>query len=146
MEPLRTDDNPLPRVELTDAEWKARLTPEQYRVLRHEGTEMCFTGALLEEKRGGMYHCAGCHLSLFVAEKKFESGTGWPSFFSPADESHVESKTDWKLAVPRTEVHCARCGGHLGHVFNDGPPPTGLRYCLNSVALEFVANNSIENK
>ena len=140
MESLRTDDNPLPRVELSDAEWKTRLTPEQYRVLRHEGTEMCFTGDLLQEKRAGKYHCAGCHLSLFVAEKKFESGTGWPSFFDPADPSHIETRTDWKLAVPRTEVRCARCGGHLGHVFEDGPPPTGLRYCLNSAALVFVAS------
>lgn len=120
-----------------DAEWKAELPPESYEVLRHEGTERAFTSPLLKEHRDGDYACAGCGLPLFAADKKFDSGTGWPSFFD-AIPGHLAEKTDMKILVPRTEYHCVRCGGHQGHVFNDGPAPTGLRYCNNGVALKFV--------
>lgn len=122
---------------LSDAEWKERLTPEQYRVLRKEGTERAGTSPLNDEKRDGIYACAGCALPLFSADTKFESGTGWPSFYDVLPDA-IETKTDFKLIYPRTEYHCARCGGHQGHVFKDGPPPTGLRYCNNGVALTFL--------
>lgn len=122
----------------TDAEWRAILTPEQYAVLRHEETEPPFKNKFHDSKARGSYRCAGCELPLFSSEHKFDSGTGWPSFWKPIAESAIGSRTDWKLFVPRTEVHCSRCGGHLGHVFKDGPPPTGLRYCINSAALSFV--------
>jgi peptide-methionine (R)-S-oxide reductase len=125
------------KLELSDAEWKKRLTPEQYAVLRHEATERAGTSALLSEHRKGTFACAGCDLALFDASTKFESGTGWPSFYTFIP-GHLETKTDFKLIVPRTEYHCARCGGHQGHVFDDGPPPTGKRYCNNGVALRFV--------
>jgi len=123
---------------LTDAEWKQRLTPEQYRVLRKEGTERAGSSALNDEKRKGTYHCAGCDLALFTSDMKFDSGTGWPSFFTTLPDT-FETKTDYHLLYPRTEYHCARCGGHHGHVFDDGPRPTGKRYCNNGVALKFVA-------
>ena len=123
---------------LTDAQWKERLTPEQYHVLRHEGTERPFTSPLNDEKRAGRYHCAGCDLPLFTSEMKFDSGTGWPSFHSTLPGA-FGTRTDFKLLLPRTEYHCARCGGHHGHVFDDGPRPTGKRYCNNGVALKFVA-------
>lgn len=122
---------------LTDEEWKKRLTPEQYQVLRHEGTERAFTSPLNDEKKAGMFVCAGCGLELFPSNYKYNSGTGWPSFYD-ALPGRVETKTDYQMLVPRTEYHCARCGGHLGHVFNDGPAPTGLRYCNNGVSLKFV--------
>jgi peptide-methionine (R)-S-oxide reductase len=122
---------------LPDAEWKKRLTPAQYDVLRREGTERAFTSPLYAEKRKGTYHCAGCDLPLFTAEMKYDSGTGWPSFFTTLP-GVFKTKTDFKLILPRTEYHCARCGGHHGHVFDDGPPPTGKRYCNNGVALKFV--------
>jgi len=123
-------------VQKSDAEWRERLTPEQYYVLRQHGTERPGTCALLNEKRAGTFSCAGCGQPLFVADRKFESGTGWPSFFAPLDGA-IETTTDNSLFMARTEVHCSRCGGHLGHVFPDGPPPTGLRYCINGVVLTF---------
>ncbi len=131
--PTRAD-----RVELTDAQWKARLSAEQYRVLRHEGTEPAHSSALNQEKRAGTYACAGCQLPLFAHSAKYESGTGWPSFHTPLPEA-LGTSTDYKLLLPRTEYHCARCGGHQGHVFNDGPRPSGKRYCNNGVALTFVS-------
>jgi peptide-methionine (R)-S-oxide reductase len=122
---------------LTDAQWKQRLTPAQYHVLREEGTERAGTSPLDREKRKGTFACAGCDLPLFTSEMKFDSGTGWPSFFTTLPGA-VATKRDFKLILPRTEYHCARCGGHQGHVFDDGPKPTGLRYCNNGVALKFV--------
>lgn len=124
-------------IEKTPEEWRKLLTPEQYHVLRDHGTEHAGTSPLNHEKRPGTFHCAGCNLPLFASTTKFESGTGWPSFFQPL-EGAIGTRTDWKLLMPRTEVHCRRCGGHLGHVFEDGPPPTGLRYCLNGVAMVFI--------
>ena len=122
--------------ELSDAEWRKRLTPEQYRVLRRQGTESPGSCALLSEKRPGTFVCVGCGQPLFKAGTKFESGTGWPSFFTPI-EGAVGTSEDASYGMRRTEVHCSRCGGHLGHVFPDGPPPTGLRYCINGVAMDF---------
>jgi peptide-methionine (R)-S-oxide reductase len=125
------------KLALTNDEWKKRLTSQQYDILRKEGTEHPFTSALLNEHRVGTFACAGCDLPLFPSEFKFDSGTGWPSFFD-AISSHLETRTDHKLMMPRTEYHCARCGGHHGHVFNDGPTPTGLRYCNNGAVLKFI--------
>ena len=125
-------------VEKTDEEWRSALTPAQYAVLRQHGTERPGSCALLMEKRPGTFVCAGCGQVLFVGERKFESGTGWPSFFAPVEGS-IETTQDRAYGMVRTEVHCSRCGGHLGHVFDDGPPPTGLRYCINGVALNFEA-------
>lgn len=121
----------------TDAEWRALLTPEQFAVLRKHGTERAGSSPLDKEHRAGVYRCAGCELPLFSSETKFDSGTGWPSFREPM-EGAVGTSADRSLFMTRTEVHCRRCGGHLGHVFEDGPPPTGLRYCMNGVALKFV--------
>jgi len=123
-------------IEKTDDEWRRILTPEQYAVLREHETERAGSCALLQEKRGGTFACAGCGQPLFVGERKFESGTGWPSFFAPLPDAIGESR-DSSYGMVRTEVHCSQCGGHLGHVFPDGPPPTGLRYCINGVALKF---------
>ena len=123
-------------VSFTDAEWRQRLTPEQYQVMRGHGTERPGSCALLYEKRAGTFHCAGCEAPLFEGKVKFESGTGWPSFNEPVEGS-VETTQDRSYGMVRTEVHCATCGSHLGHVFDDGPPPTGQRFCINGVALDF---------
>ena len=125
----------------TDEEWRRLLAPDQYQVLRHEATERAFSSPLLQEHRKGVFVCAGCELPLFKSETKFESGTGWPSFWSPIEDA-VGTNIDRSFGMERTEVHCRRCGGHLGHVFKDGPPPTGLRYCMNGVALKFLPEQS----
>jgi peptide-methionine (R)-S-oxide reductase len=125
------------RITKTDAEWRAQLSPEAYKVTRKHGTEHAFTSPLNAEKREGMFNCVGCGAPLFSSEAKFESGTGWPSFYKPADGADVSEHTDRSLFMRRTEVRCAACDAHLGHVFPDGPKPTGLRYCINGVALEF---------
>jgi peptide-methionine (R)-S-oxide reductase len=122
---------------LSDAEWRSRLTPEQYKVMRGHGTERACTSPLNAEKRQGIYHCAGCGRSLFATDAKFESGTGWPSFFAPIDDQAVGISEDRAYGMVRTEVHCADCGSHLGHVFPDGPRPTGQRFCMNGVSLTF---------
>lgn len=125
-------------LELDDARWREILSPEAYRVLRREGTERAGSSPLNDEKRAGAFICAGCHLPLFSSEHKYESGTGWPSFYQPIHPDHIGTKRDFRLIWPRTEYHCARCGGHQGHVFDDGPEPTGKRWCNNGLALEFV--------
>jgi peptide-methionine (R)-S-oxide reductase len=125
------------RIEKTDAEWRAELTPEQYQILRKKGTERAFTGKYWENHEEGLYRCAGCGQPLFSSGSKFESGTGWPSFSAPVSPENVATKDDRSLFTKRTEVVCSRCGGHLGHVFDDGPEPTGQRYCMNSAALDF---------
>ena len=122
---------------LSDMDWRQRLTADQYMILRHHGTERPGSSPLNKEKRKGTFACAGCDLPLFSSDTKFESGTGWPSFYQPLANA-VETRTDRSLFMTRTEVHCSRCLGHLGHVFDDGPPPTGLRYCMNGVALKFA--------
>lgn len=131
---VATDTTPIVR---TDAEWRKSLTPAAYDVLRHEGTERPWTSPLNDEHRAGVFVCAGCTLPLFTSAMKFDSGTGWPSYFTTIPGVFA-TKTDLQLIVPRTEYHCVKCGGHHGHVFDDGPPPTGLRYCNNGVALRFI--------
>jgi len=125
-------------IEKTEAEWKQELTPDQYRIMREKGTERAFTGETWNNHAKGTYVCAACAKELFSSETKFESGTGWPSFWAPIAKTAVEEREDNSFFSRRTEVVCARCGGHLGHVFNDGPKPTGLRYCMNSAAMRFV--------
>lgn len=129
----------MSKIELSDSEWRARLTPEQYRVLRQSGTEAPWSGELLRVKGPGQFRCAGCGQPLFDSGAKFESGSGWPSFTEPADEDAVHEERDVSHGMVRTEVRCARCEGHLGHVFPDGPGPEGLRYCINSASLTFEA-------
>jgi peptide-methionine (R)-S-oxide reductase len=126
-------DNPE---QLTDEQWRERLTPEQYQVMRRKGTERAFTGKYWNEKTQGTYRCAGCGEPLFTSDVKYDSGSGWPSFFQPIGEEHVEEHADRTHGMTRTEVTCGKCGAHLGHVFDDGPAPTGLRYCINSVSIE----------
>ena len=128
---------PASTVKLSEEEWRQRLTPEQYHVLREKGTERPFTGTLTQNHETGEYHCAGCGAMLFTSEAKFDSGCGWPSFFLPADGSGIVEHEDLSFGMRRLEVTCAHCGGHLGHVFPDGPRPTGLRYCINSASLTF---------
>ncbi len=133
-----------PRIELTDEQWKAKLTPEQYRITRAAGTERAFCGGLLNNHEDGVYVCVDCGLPLFKSDAKFESGTGWPSFFQPIAKENIEEKSDSSYGMRRVESNCARCGAHLGHVFEDGPKPTGLRFCMNSEALKFVKNEDLK--
>jgi peptide-methionine (R)-S-oxide reductase len=132
----RQKDTGLPRVEMSDREWREQLSADQYDVLRGKGTERAFTGRYFDEKRAGTYRCAGCGAELFSSETKFDSGTGWPSFSEPADRANVELHDDFSHGMHRVEVTCAACGGHLGHVFPDGPGRTRERYCINSCSLE----------
>lgn len=118
-------------------DWKEKLSPEAYKVLREHGTERAYTSSLNDEHREGVFRCAGCGSELYASDTKYESGSGWPSFYAPLKEGSVATSTDYKLGYPRTEVHCAKCGGHLGHVFEDGPQPTGKRYCMNGIAMKF---------
>lgn len=131
------DDNHPPKVVKTEAEWKKILTPQQFYVLRQQGTERAFTSPLVDNHAKGIFKCAGCKTPLFSSDTKFESGTGWPSFYKSISKQNVVEKVDRSHGMVRTEVECGACGGHLGHVFDDGPKPTGLRYCMNGVALEF---------
>jgi len=133
---IHRDTETQREVQLTEDQWRERLTPEQYEILRRHGTERPFTGEYVHAKEDGTYRCAGCGAELFAADTKFESGTGWPSFYEPAVAQNVELREDRSLGMRRTEVLCRRCGGHLGHAFDDGPAPTGMRYCINSCALD----------
>lgn len=134
-----------PTVTKSEKEWQQTLTPEQFHIMREKGTEPAYSGEYWNTKRSGIYHCAGCGLELFNSEAKYSSGTGWPSFTHPIDRQNIETEIDRSFLTTRTEVHCSRCGSHLGHVFPDGPLPTGLRYCLNSASLHLVEDDIDEN-
>lgn len=126
------------KINRSPEEWKQRLGPARYRILRLEGTEPAYSSSLNDEKRNGVFACAGCNLGVYSSKTKYDSGTGWPSFWAPISKDRIGTTKDFKLVYPRTEVHCARCGGHLGHIFNDGPKPTGKRHCINGLALKFI--------
>ena len=148
-QPQRTDDCKIVPVEKTDEQWKAELSPKEYEILREHGTERAFNGRYNDNKEDGVYVCAGCGLTLFDSQTKFNSGTGWPSFYQPIDKDFVADIEDNSYGMRRVENRCARCGGHLGHVFPDGPKPTGMRYCINGYALRFVDRDNLsdaENK
>ena len=136
-EPKKEENMSEEKISMSNEEWKNKLSSEEYRVLREHGTERAFTGEFYDHHEHGVYLCAACKSPLFSSETKFESGTGWPSYYAPLNERSVEETKDASLGMVRTEVHCAKCGGHLGHVFDDGPNPTGLRYCINSISLDF---------
>jgi peptide-methionine (R)-S-oxide reductase len=141
-QPKKGDNDMNDRIVKTDAQWKKELTPEQYHVLREKGTERPFTGAYWNHHAEGIYVCAACSNPLFSSTTKFDSGTGWPSYWAPIEENHIGTEVDHTFGMRRVEVHCGRCGGHLGHVFDDGPAPTGQRYCINSVSLEFEPSDN----
>lgn len=142
----KSEGKSVEQIEKSAEEWKKQLNDIEYYVLREEGTERAFTGDLWDHKGDGIYVCRGCALPLFDSNTKYKSGTGWPSYYAPYNDVNVATDTDYKIGYARTEVHCARCGGHLGHVFEDGPKPTGLRYCINSVSLDFVKRDSFSEE
>ncbi len=144
--PQYNEDGTVKKIEKSDSDWKAELTDEQYHVLREEGTERAFTGKYNDFKGDGVFVCAACGLPLYDSQTKFDSGTGWPSFYQPVKHEFVDEVVDNSFGMKRTEVECARCGGHLGHVFNDGPKPTGLRHCINSVSLNFVDREAYQQE